>query len=214
MAMMEQNILGVVTLFSTVFLPVASFVEPLVSPMAETRVLVEHTLDLTIREPNPYANQVFTDNILLSLHYLKGDVDNPKINWEKVRQPFEVSFTLKPGEVFSFHGNVLPEFKDPVVTMNSRFFMEEGYKSVGGLGGNGVCHLASLINWTASNAGLKVMAPVNHNFALVPGIPHEFGTSIMSQSPNQNLYIQNNFDFPVTFKFEADQHSVVMKIVY
>jgi len=68
------------------------------------------------------------------------------------------TFSLNPGEVFAFHANVLPEFENPVITMNSKFYIEEGYKAIGGLGGNGVCHLASLINWVGSEAGLEVTA--------------------------------------------------------
>jgi hypothetical protein len=170
---MKEQIIAFITLISTAVMPVASSVEPMVSPLPETQVLAEHELDLTTREPNPYAN-----------------------------------------EVFAFHGNVLPEFANPSVTTNSRFFIEEGYKSVAGLGGNGVCHLASLINWTASEAGLEVLALANHNFALVPGVPKEYGTSIRSQNKNQNLYIKNNFNFPVTFEFKVDDQMVVLMIYF
>jgi len=157
--------------------------------------LAEHELDLTNRLPEEYGNEVFAYNILLALEYLGAD-----------------NFVLQPGEVFAFHSNSLPEFV-PSVTMNSRFFMEEGYKSLAGLGGNGVCHLASLLNWTASNAGLEVTALANHSFAPVPGVPKEFGTSIRSQSKNQNLYIKNNLEAPVKFEFKVDGESVVLRIV-
>ncbi|NIO20081.1 MAG: hypothetical protein GTN76_04890, partial [Candidatus Aenigmarchaeota archaeon] len=93
---------------------------------------------------------------LLSLHYLKGDVELP-VNWGEVREPFVVSFTLQPGEIFAFHDNVLDEYVNPKVTMNSEFMTDEGYKSVWGLGGNGICHLASLMNWVAVEAGLEVV---------------------------------------------------------
>lgn len=172
-----------------------------------------------------FDNKVFADNILLALHYRKGDVLQMKdskgeIDWDKVRKPFETSFILKPGEAFAFHNNVLPEYKDSVsYTMNSRFFGEEGYKFLDGLGGNGVCHLASLINWTASETNLKVAAKVNHDFYPVPGVPREFGTSIFysqnggNNSENQNLYIKNNLQVPVTFIFEADNKHVGLKII-
>jgi len=129
-----------------------------------------------------------------------------------------LTFTLEPDEVFAYHDNVLPEFKeDLVVTMNSRFYVEEGYKSLAGLGGNGVCHLASLINWTAQEADLEVTAKTNHNFAPIPGVPKEYGTSIRyaevgHNSQNQNLYIKNGFDEPVTFEFEADNEKVTLVI--
>lgn len=192
---MKEQILALVALISTTLSVASSAVEPLISPVVETQVLAEHQLDLTNREPNPFANEVFAYNILLALGYLGTE-----------------SFVLQPGEVFAFHGNVLPEFANPALTMNSRFFIEEGYKSVGGLGGNGVCHLASLMNWTASEAGLEVLAKANHSFAPVPGVPKEYGTSIRSQNKNQNLYIKNGFDYPVTFVFSADNGEVSLKI--
>ena len=212
---MKEQIIVLITLVSTTVLPTfatASAGKP-VSVLVEqkTEILAEHELDLTNRLPVEYGSQVFADNILLSLHYLKGDVEQP-LDWDKIREPFEVSFTLKPGEVFAFHSNSLPEFENPAMTMNSRFFMEEGYKSLAGLGGNGVCHLVSLINWTASEAGLEVTALANHSFAPIPGVPREFGTSIRSQSPNQNLYIKNGFEVPVEFEFGADSQKVVLKI--
>lgn len=179
----------------------------------EQRVLAQHLLDLTTRLPSPSGSGVFADNILLSLHYLKGDSGDPrKIDWEKIRSPFEVSFTLNPGEVFAFHKNVLPEYSDPKHTMNSAFFVEEGYKSLAGLGGNGVCHLASLITWVATQAGLEVKAPARHDFWPVPGVPKIFGTSIRSQQACQNLYIRNSLDQPVTFVFRADNQNVDLKI--
>lgn len=191
--------------------------------------LAQERLNLTDRVPNEYGSKVFADNILLALHYLKGDVgdlviggklvNSGSINWEKVNEPFEVDFTLNPGEVFAFHSVLLPDFqKETVKTMNSRFYMEDGYKAIGGLGGNGVCHLASLINWVAVEAGLEVISRVNHNFAPVTGVPRENGTSIRyspdnSNSPNQNLYIKNNFNYPVTFEFQADKNDVALRIV-
>lgn len=219
---MTNLIASLMIFVSTTVMPAAASAMPLLSPIPvihQEMVLAEHQLDLTNRLPNPYGNQGFADNILLALHYLKGDVELP-VDWEKIREPFEVSFTLQPGETFAFHGNVLPEFADPAVTMNSRFFIEEGYKSIAGLGGNGVCHLASLINWVASEVyppaggpGLEVVAKANHNFAPVPGVPREYGTSIRSQSPTQNLYIKNTFDYPVTFEFAIDAQTVVLKIL-
>lgn len=198
-------------------------------------VLARNVLDLTTRLPSQYGSQVFADNILLALHYLKGDEGDFKLDpekpyhpanmdWEHVREPFEISFTLEPGEVFAYHENVLPEFDPPsasrrrrIVTMNSRFYIQEGYKSLAGLGGNGVCHLASLINWVASEAGLEVTAKANHNFAPISGVPKEYGTSIRyaetgHNSQNQNLYVKNGFEEPVTFEFEADSQKVILTI--
>lgn len=217
---MTEQILAITTLISTLVTPASASARVLLSPIPEhllifnqnEEVLAEQSLDLTIREVTPKANQGFADNILLALHYLKGDVQLP-VDWEAVRQPFEVSFVLQPGEIFAFHGNVLTEYQNPKVTMNSRFFIDEGYQSVWGLGGNGVCHLASLMNWVASETGLEVVAKANHNFALIPGVAKKYGTSIRSQSANQNLYLINNFDFPVIFKFEIEKEEVNLKII-
>lgn len=79
-------------------------------------------LSLTNRYPNPQVNQVFADNIVLTLHFLKSDVEQGKsIDWEKIRQPFEVSFTLEPGETFAFQNAVLPQTTSIVVTTNATF---------------------------------------------------------------------------------------------
>jgi len=214
---MKEQLLALVTLISTVVLPASESATPLLSPLPdylqyqEKQILANERLDLTMREPSPDANQGYADNILLALHYLKGEVILP-VDWQAIRKPFEVSFTLQPGEVFAFHENVLPEFANPVMTMNSEFLTTEGYKSVWGLGGNGVCHLASLMNWMASEAGLKVVAKANHSFALIPGISQEYGTSIRSQSSSQNLYIINSLNQPVSFWFKTDSQRITLKI--
>ncbi|MCJ7792598.1 MAG: VanW family protein [Candidatus Marinimicrobia bacterium] len=214
---MKEQILALVTLFSTTILPASESATTLLSPLPdylqyqEKQILAEESLDLTSREPNPDANQGYTDNILLALHYLNGEVMLP-VDWEEVRKPFEVSFVLQPGEIFAFHENVLPEFAHPAVTMNSEFLTTEGYKSVWGLGGNGVCHLASLMNWVANEAGLEVISKANHSFALIPGISQEYGTSIRSQSSSQNLYIINSLDQPVSFWFKTDSQWLTLEI--
>jgi len=133
--MIKQTIVSIATLVSTILTPVSPVGVTLLSPILKKPALVilaEHSLDLTTREPGAYANEVFADNILLALHYLRNDVDEGEVDWGEVRAPFEVAFVLQPEEVFAFHGNVLPEFDPsagrPTVTMNSRFFIEEGYK--------------------------------------------------------------------------------------
>lgn len=225
---MKETVLGLVSLISSSLLPASNTMAPFISPLSENQILVQHSLDLTKREPNPYANEVFADNILLALHFFAGEAEKfkfapektgPKnIDWEKVRQPFEFSFTLLPGEVFAFHGNLAKEYQDLAVkNAGTKYFYEEGYKSVGGLAGNGVCHLASLMNWVAQEAGLTVTARVNHNFYPVEGVPKEYGTSIRYQlnggnSQNQNLYIKNNFSFPVEFNFSVEKEKVTLQI--
>ncbi|KPJ70545.1 hypothetical protein AMJ51_01595 [Microgenomates bacterium DG_75] len=218
--MVKEQILALAALISTTILSASSSATPLLSPIPDyllvinqkEKILAEHSLDLTIREVSPEANQGFVDNILLALHYLQRGVKLP-VDWEAIRQPFTVSFTLQPKEIFAFHGNVLSDFADPAVTMNSGFFTYEGYKSVWGLGGNGVCHLASLMNWTASEAGMEVVAPNGHNFAPIPGVSKEYGTSIRSQSQNQNLYIINNLENSVSFVFTANGKEVSLQII-
>lgn len=193
--------------------------------------LAVKSMDLTNRYPDKWVNDVFSDNILLTLHYLKDpafakasafvetSADKSAGEWNKVRQPFEIEFILMPGEVFAFQDNLLPEFENKVVkTTNAHFNFDDGFKSDGYLIGDGVCHLASLINWVASEAGLKVVAKVNHDFRSVPGIPGEFGTSIMwtpdnsRGSSSQNLYLENTFDYPVKFVFKADAQTVSLAI--
>jgi len=192
--------------------------------LVERQVLAKHELDLTKRLPDEYGSQVFADNILLTLHYVRGDVEglkvDGKVDWEKVRGPFEASFTLEPGEVFAYHDTILPEFNGlSLKTTGAHYTLRDGYKPLSGLPGNGVCHLASLINWVAQDAGLEVVAKVNHNFYPVPGVPKENGTSIRwgpngeYNSRNQNLYIRNNFSFPVTFGFEIKGNLVLLSII-
>lgn len=198
----------------------------------QKQILSSESLDLSTRYPDAWVNEVFSDNILLNLHYLKDDVENlkdekGKIDWEKVRAPFDFSMRLEPGQTFAYHRNLLPEFKDKnVIVGKSRFWYDEGYKSDGYLVGDGICHLASLFNWVAQDArlpdgqaGLLVKSMVNHDFLPVPEIPREYGTSILyapdgsRNSANQNLYITNNFDFPVEFEISVDGRWVEIKIV-
>lgn len=219
----------------------------------QKQTLSSESLDLSTRYPDTWVNEVFSDNILLNLHYfhaslgeagkvgrsskmeewasLKGDVENLKdekgnIDWEKVRAPFDFSLALEPGQTFAYHRNLLPEFKDKkalpasrqVLIGESRFWYDEGYKSDGYLVADGVCHLASLFNWVASEAGLNVLAKVNHDFLPVPGVPQEFGTSIFyapdggQNSADQNLYITNNFSYPVEFEISADGEKIGITI--
>jgi len=201
---MKEQLLALATIISALALPISRPNHSLVSPIPEylrvlgekEEILAERTFDLTTRSEDTYTNEVFVYNIFLALEYLG-----------------EEEFTLTPGEVFAFHNNVLPEFAEPKITMNSEFFVEEGYKSIGGLGGNGVCHLASLMNWVASESRLAVIAPNSHSFAPVPGVPKEYGTSIRSQSQNQNLYIRNNLNYPVKFVFTIEESLMTLRVI-
>lgn len=220
--MLEQTLIALSLLTSVNFSNIAITTPS--ANFAQERVLAKKDFDLTDRLPNKGGSDIFADNIVLSLHYLKGDVNSLKttpvivnetsLDWQKVRAPFEVSFKLEKGEVFAFDNNaVLPEYKGRIkASTNSKFYMQEGYKSLAGLGGNGVCHLASLINWVSQDAGLKVVAKVNHDFWPIPDVPREYGTSIFSTIPEQNLYIENTKDNPVEFKFDVEKNKITLKI--
>lgn len=202
--MIKEQIIGLIALVSTVLTPLNQKAGEILSPLpaVQEEILAEHDLNLETRAKGPYVNEVFKFNIL---HAVKL---------------FDYSFTLRSGEIFAFHENVLPEFADlSLKTGWTKYTAKEGYKTVLGLPGNGVCHLASLMNWVSSEAGLEVIARVNHNFAPVPEVPKEYGTSIRymgdgsRNTKNQNLYIKNNFDFPVEFVFETDNRGVNLKIL-
>ncbi|MCJ7805448.1 VanW family protein [Patescibacteria group bacterium] len=172
--------------------------------------LATHEISLNERYGNAFVNDVFKDNILLTLNYLDGAIESPKdISWSEVKKPFRYEFTLKPGEGFAFHDKLLPEYSGRVVkTTNAHFNFQDGFKSDGYLTGDGVCHLASLIYWVAKEAGLTAVAPANHDFANIPGVPREYGVSIYVRpddptgSALQNLYITNNRENPIRFVFD------------
>ncbi len=169
-------------------------------------------MSLENRYGDTYVNNVFKDNILLTLRYMEGSVTEAgNISWEAVQKPFRYEMILKPDEIFAFHDTVLPEYDGSVdKTTNAHFNYQDGFKSDGYLYGDGVCHLASLIYWVAKDAGLEAVSPINHDFAGIPEVPKEYGVSI-SFRPNetkrsslQNLYITNNKEIPISFIFEYD----------
>lgn len=179
----------------------------LVSPIVPEQVLSTHEISL---EERYYPVQ--KENILLNLAYLDGRIKSKQdINWEDIQKPATIVFKLNPGEVFAYHDDVLPEYKGKIAkTTNTHFNYTEGYKSYGYLVGDGVCHLASLIYWVAKDGGLEAKAPKSHDFMAIPGIAKEYGVSIYNNpaSPGsnatQNLYIKNNKQKAITFKFEYD----------
>lgn len=173
-----------------------------------THILGGMHFSLRDRYANTFVNDVFSDNILLTLAYMRGIVKDGTVNWDDVKRPFSYQFTLLPGQVFAFHDNVLPQFEGKVVkTTNAHFGSQEGFKSDGWLVADGVCHIASLINEAANNAGLMVEAPTNHDFAPIPEIDKKYGTAIYfmpgekGTNELQNLYVENNKEKPVTFNF-------------
>lgn len=167
------------------------------------KVLAQESLDLGDRYPVESISEGFKENILIAVGFLNSS--NPG------------GLVLQPGEVFAFHNKgILPEFKEnKIITQESDFTTNTGYKVVAGLGGNGVCHLASLMNKAANKAGLAVTAPTSHSFAKIPGIEPEYGTSISTRnSPErQNLYIKNTFDFPVKLEFGLDGDLLTLKVL-
>jgi hypothetical protein len=182
--------------------------------------VASHEMSLENRYGNAYVNDVFKDNILLTLRYLEGSVtEADKISWEAVGKPFKYEFSLKPGEEFAFHDTTLPEYAGNIVkTTNAHFNYQDGFKSDGYLFGDGVCHLASLMYWVAKDAGLDAVAPTNHNFAKVPEVPREYGVSISFRpsqtygSALQNLYIKNNKEVPISFVFEYDGENLKIAV--
>lgn len=168
-------------------------------------VRAERTFSLTDRYPDPWVNDIFRYNILHTL-----DLMNSKT----------YSFSLKPGEVFAFHEDVLPQFEGKVTqTMRAHFNYTDGFKSDGYLTGDGVCHLASLLYWAAKDAGLEALAPTNHNFANIPEVPKEYGVSIYynpaahASNEQQNLYITNTFTKPVQFAFAINGTNLTVKVI-
>lgn len=167
----------------------------------ENQVLAEGILDLNNRSSNHFLNEIYKYNILLALWRLPlNDLRSFKENNLRV-------FVLEPNAVFAFHEILLDEFKNrKVISLGSRFAANEGFKSSGVLVGDGVCHLASFINWIGQKAGLSAKAPVSHNFQAISGVPKEYWVSIKydpfnSNSSRQNLYLSNNFPFAVKFQF-------------
>lgn len=177
--------------------------------MSDQQLLASHQISLDNRYQDKWVNGIFKDNILLNLAYLRGIKSiNNQPDWNKTSQNFDYEFTIDPGQSFAFHDNIFPQYQGKVkMTTNSHFSLSEGYKFSGLLYGDGVCHLASLINWTAQDAGLQVLRPTSHDFADIPQIPKKYGTAIYfqpgSETSNQlqNLYITNEFNTPVKFKF-------------
>lgn len=182
----------------------------------EGQLLAQRSMDLSYRYPVPSVSTVFRDNILLTFAYMSGRVKNAhEISWESVRSSQSFEMTLNPGEVFAFHDDVLPEFAGKkILTTHAHFNAQEGFLSDGELYGDGVCHFASLINWAARDAGLKVVAPVNHDFAVIPGVDRKYGTAIYYSSEEhgmnqaQNLYVENTFDKPIRLVFTYNKNTL------
>ncbi|MFH1280998.1 MAG: VanW family protein [Candidatus Beckwithbacteria bacterium] len=179
---------------------------------ASSAVLASHSFSLENRYDNEFVNDVFKDNILLTLYYLDNKVsDKSQIDWKRINQPLKAGFTLKPDETFAFHEKTLPDYSTNVVkTTNAHFIGSEGFKSDGHLIGDGVCHLASLMYWVAKDAGLTAYSPSDHNFAKINEVPKEYGVAILSPNPLGNLYIVNSLEKPITFSFDFDGENLTV----
>ena len=179
----------------------------LTTPLVPDNVLASHEISL---EKRYYPVQ--KENILLNLTYMDGRVTKKEdINWDQISKPFTYEFNLEPGKTFAFHDDVLDQYKQSLVkTTKAHFNAQEGFKADGYLFGDGVCHLASLIYWVAKEAGLEAVAPTNHNFMEIPEIAREYGVSIYNNpasygsNAQQNLYVTNNKEKTITFKFAYD----------
>ena len=188
----------------------------MVSPIPQTHELASHEMSL---EKRYYPVQ--KENILLNMAYIDGRVkQKADINWDEIKKPFKSEFKLEPGQVFAYHDDLLPQFEGKVVkTSNSHFMASDGYVSAGYLAGDGVCHSASLIYWTALDAGLEALAPASHNFMAIPEIDRKYGVSIYANpdtkraNANQNLYITNNKSKAITFNFDYNGDKLKVSVV-
>lgn len=211
-----MDIIGPILFFIAAQFSIAAMDKNLV----DVNLLSAQSISLEDRYNNKFVNDVFKDNILLNMAYLSGKVTaRDEINWEEIQKPFEYKFTLMPNKTFAYHQDVLEKYKSSLAkTTNANFNFTDGFKSDGYLVGDGVCHLASLMYWSAKTAGLTAYAPANHNFAVIPEIDREFGVAIYKTPGNyygnamQNLYITNNKINPVVFEFAYKNSELKLSI--
>jgi hypothetical protein len=185
----------------------------------DARVLARHEFSLETRYADPGVNRVFRENILLTLAYMRHAVatsSNP--DWQVVNAPFRWEFTLMPGETVSYHDMVLPQFRTAKPLTDVTFSSAEGFLSDGYLVGDGTCHLASIMAWTAKDAGLTVTAPTNHDFATIAEVPKADGVAIYAArqsqdtSARQNLYITNTLPGSVKFVVEYEGNTLGVRV--
>lgn len=198
--------MDVITLYALILL---HFKSPAQFDLPKGDVLAVKTMSLDNRYPVPAVNEVFKQNILLTLAYMQGEKPLQPVEETAIDKPVHYAITLHQGEVFAFHDDLLPEYAGKVVaTTQAHFNSQEGFKSDGYLIGDGVCHLASLIDFAARRAGLMVVAPTRHDFAPIPDVPKQYGVSIYasptesSASAVQNLYITNPLSQTVMIVFD------------
>lgn len=186
----------------------------------DENVLAVKSMSLDNRYPVKSVNEVFKQNILLTVAYMEQHGTVPTIDTKTIDKPLHHAITLHNGEVFAFHDNILPAYKSKVVaTTNAHFNGQEGFKSDGYLIGDGVCHLASLIAFAARSAGLGVVSPTSHDFADIPDVPKQYGVSIYASptrsvnSERQNLYITNTFSEDVTIVLDYQNSTLKVTIL-
>lgn len=205
----------ITNLIATILTSLLLGVNPNILPanLQEEKILLsERQLSLENRYAVKSVNEVMKKNILLNMAYLQGTVSKKSdINWDEVTSTFHFEKVLNPGSTFAYHEIVRQEYLTNLAfTTNAQFNASDGFLSDGYLYGDGVCHLASLINWAALDAGLKTVVPKDHrSVARIPDIPDDYGVSIYMNraagtGANNNLYITNTKDKPVTFHFEYD----------
>lgn len=183
-------------------------------------ILASETMDLSYRYPVESVSKGFKENILVNLYHfskINSGVDErgTETNNSQVDVPSNFAITLNPGEVFAFHDKISSEFsKDKVITPNSGYGANDGYILISGLYGNGVCHLATLMNYVAQKAGVEVVALTRHDFAAIPGFDREYGTSISYGNcpERQNLYIKNNKEYPLDLGFTLAGDNLIFTI--
>lgn len=206
-----------ITFFTLLTTTIMALNKP-VSPRA--KILSNVHYSLSNRYGNAYVNRVFADNILLTLAYMGGKVKQTKdLSWPAVRSPGTVQLTLKPGQTFAFHDEVLDQYEHKVAaTTNAHFNSDEGFLSDGWLVGDGVCHLASFMKVVSQSAGLAVEAPVRHDFAKIEEVAKEDGVSIYYTPTNpqssqlQNLYITNTRSKTIAFVFVHKGESLKIQV--
>lgn len=184
------------------------------------QVVAEKEYSLSDRYGNTHVNNVFADNILLTLAYLRGVAKTGgPVDWTKVKSDFTYTMVLKPGDTFAFHDSVLPQYQGKIAeTTNAHFDSTQGFESDGWLVGDGVCHLASFMNVVAKDAKLSVYAPTPHDFAVIPDVTKADGVAIYympgesGSSALQNLYITNNYTVSIGFVFTYKDNKLDIKI--
>src|SRR5581483_2070204 len=106
-----------------------SFVMPSQQKNA-VQILSQKDYSLADRYNNAFVNSVFSDNILLTLAYMRGSVHaGQQVNWNSVKKDFTYTLIIKPGKTFAFHDDVLPQYKtSDVNTTHAHFDSAEGFK--------------------------------------------------------------------------------------